>query len=258
MFGSCSAYARRIIKTINIVTDVLKRESKMKTIYGLLRSLSAVALLVIFSTSLSAAPLPWSNKVYSHFSDQEPLSSLLETLAASQNTQITVSKRIEDVVSVHFKKKTSKAIFDELVKAHGLIWYYDGGVLYISKKEEIQTGSINLKFQTTKEFAQSLRQLGVLDDHFYWVESERDNTVYFKGPERFVSSVLKMSKVLDKKPAKARIYKWVDKNGVPSFSSKMPSHFNKSRQLGIVDVDRGVSIVGDSPIESRWSGNFSE
>ena len=238
--------------------DASKREGKMKTLSKLLRSLSVVALFVACSASLSAAQLPWSDKSYSHFSDQEPLSSLLETLAASQNTQISISNRIKDVVSVHFKKKTAKIIFDVLVKAHGLIWYYDGGVLYISKKEEIQTGSIHLNYHTTKEFAQSLRQLGVLDDHFYWVESERDNTVYFKGPERFVSTVLKMSKVLDKKPAKAKIYKWVDKSGVPNFSSKMPGRFNKSRQLGVVDVDRGVSIVGDSPIESRWSGNFLE
>ena len=230
----------------------------MKIIFKLLKALSVLTLLVSFSTSLSAAQLPWSNKVYSHFSDQEPLSSLLATLAASQNTQIVVSKKIKDVVSVYFKEKTAKKIFDELVKAHGLIWYYDGGVLYISKKEEIQTGSIHLKFQTTKEFAQSLRQLGVLDDHFYWVESEQDNTVYFKGPERFVSSVLKMSKVVDKKPARARIYKWVDKNGVPNFSSQMPGQFNKSRQLGVIDVDKGVSIVGNPSVDSRWSGNFSQ
>jgi type III secretion protein C len=205
-----------------------------------------------------AVQLPWSDKVYSHFSDQEPLESLLETLAASQNTQITVSKRVDDVVSVYFKKKTAKVIFEALVKAHGLIWYYDGGVLYISKKDEMQTGSVNLKYHTTKEFAQSLRQLGVLDDHFYWMESQHDNTVYFKGPEQFVSTVLKMSKVLDKKPARPRIYKWIDKNGVPNFSSKMPSHFNKRKSLDVIDVDRGVSIVGDAVSRKRWEGKFLE
>lgn len=210
--------------------------------------ISSVLFSMLLSSSLSAAQLPWSDKVYSHFSDQEPLESLLETLAASQNTQIVVSKKIEDVVSVHFKEKTAKAIFQELVKAHGLIWYYDGGVLYISKKNEIQAGSINLKYHTTKEFAQSLRQLGILDDHFYWVESAHDNTVYFKGPERFVSTVLKMSNVLDKKPAKPRIYKWIDKKGVPTFSSKMPGHFNEHKNLNVIDVDRGVSVVGDSPL----------
>jgi len=255
MFGSCSGFKNH--RNLSLY-GCLTRESKMKIISTLLKNISVCIFLVFFSSNLLAAQLPWSNKIYTHFSDKEPLSSLLETLAASQNTQIQVSEKIKDVVSVYFKKKTAKVIFDELVKAHGLIWYYDGGVLYISKKEEIQTGSIHLKFQTTKEFAQSLRQLGVLDDHFYWVESEQDNTVYFKGPERFVSSVLKMSKVLDKKPARARIYKWIDKNGVPTFSSQMPSKFNKSRQLGIIDVDKGVSIVGESSAESRWSGNFLE
>jgi type III secretion protein C len=224
------------------------------------RHFICIILLSVMMLPLSvfATQLPWSNEKYSHFSDQEPLESLLGTLAASQNTQISVSKRVDDVVSVHFKNKTAKVIFKALVKAHGLIWYYDGGVLYISKKDEMQTGSVNLKYHTTKEFAQSLRQLGVLDDHFYWVESQHDNTVYFKGPERFVSTVLKMSKVLDKKPAKPRIYKWVDKNGVPNFSSKMPSHFNKSKNLDVVEVDNGVSVVGDPALAKRWLGNFSE
>lgn len=230
----------------------------MKITSHVLRKTCGIVLLTFMSSTISAAQLPWSNKLYTHFSDQEPLVSLLKTLAASQNTQISVSKKIDDVVSVYFKNKTAKAIFDELVKSHGLIWYYDGGVLYISKKDEIQTGSISLKFLTTKEYSQSLRQLGILDDHFYWVESEQDNTVYFKGPERFVSTVLKMSKVLDKKPAKARIYKWIDKNGVPTFSSTMPDRFNKTKNLGVIDVDKDVSIVGESSIDKRWSGNFSE
>ncbi len=220
-----------------------------------LKTTSIIIILMLLSSHLSAAQLPWSNKIYSHFSDQEPLSTLLETLAASQNTQVTISKKIDDVVSVHFKKKTAKNIFKELVKAHGLIWYYDGGVLYISKRDETQTGSVNLKYHTTKEFAQSLRQLGILDDHFYWVESEHDNTVYFKGPERFVSTVLKMSKILDKKPTKSRIYKWIDKNGVPNFSSKMPERFNKSKSLDVIDVDRDVSVVGNTSIERRWKAN---
>jgi len=224
---------------------------KLHIIYTILFS-------ILFSIDLSAAQLPWNDKVYSHFSDQESLESLLETLAASQNTQISVSKKIDDVISLHFKEKTAKAIFEELVKAHGLIWYYDGGVLYISKKDETQTGSISLKYHTTKEFAQSLRQLGILDDHFYWMESAHDNTVYFKGPERFVSTVLKMSKVLDKKPAKPRIYKWIDKNGVPTFSSSMPGHFNRSKDLNVIDVNKGVSVVADSVTKPRWLGDFSK
>ncbi len=218
----------------------------------------AALFSILFSINTSAAELPWSNKVYSHFSDQEPLPSLLETLATSQNTQISVDENIEDVVSLYFKEKTAKAIFEELVKTHGLIWYYDGDVLYVSKKDQIQTGSINLKYHTTKEFAQSLRQLGILDDHFYWKEAEHDNTVYFKGPERFVSTVLKMANVLDKKPSKPRIYKWIDKKGIPTFSSTMPSHLNKSKNLDLINVDQGVSVVADEAEISRWLGDFSK
>ncbi len=238
---------------------MIQKGKNTMNLYRKRRHFICIALFsTLFSINLSAAELPWSNKVYSHFSDQEPLASLLETLAASQNTQISVDEKVKDVVSLQFKEKTAKTIFEELVKAHGLIWYYDGDVLYISPKDQIQTGSINLKYHTTKEFAQSLRQLGILDDHFYWKESEHDNTVYFKGPERFVSTVLKMANVIDKKPSKPRIYKWIDKNGIPTFSSTMPSHLNKSKNLDLIDVDRGVSVVADDAEISRWLSDFSK
>ncbi|MCK5902345.1 MAG: hypothetical protein KAG28_04285 [Cocleimonas sp.] len=223
----------------------------MKLFTRYFQSIFIILLFSLCSSAVFAAELPWSNKRYSHFSDQEPLSALLSTLASSQSTQISVSKRIKDIVSVHFKERTTRSIFDELVKTHGLIWYYDGGVLYVSKKDEIQTGSVSLKYKTSKEFSQSLRQMGILDNHFYWVESEQDNAVYFKGPERFVSTVLKMVKVIDKRPNRARIYKWTDKDGIPSFTSKMPKHY-KNRKLRVVDIDSNLSLVGDSSEMTRW------
>lgn len=202
--------------------------------------------LVFCSLSLQAAPLPWAESEYAHYSNQEPIRDLLSALSASQKTPIVISKKVDSVVSAYFKTNSAKQIFDDIVKTYNLSWYYDGDTLYVYTKDEVETGSVALKYISPKDFTRSMKRLGILDDHFYWVASDVDKMIYFKGPERFVSSVLEMSKVLDKKTAKreitGEIYKWVDKRGVVNFGSKLPKELDKSRTSENVD-DLGYEVV---------------
>lgn len=191
-----------------------------------LKLLLPVCLLggcLLSAASVNAAPLPWDGGVYSHFSDQEPLGEVLKTLAASQNTPIVVSPMVKDVVSLKLKETTPRAMFDELVRTYGLIWYYDKESLYIYKEEEAQTASVSLKNHSPDEFTATLARLDVLDERFKWQVSEVDNLIYFTGPERFISSVLEMASVVDsQRLARQRIYRWKDARGVMNFSSEQP------------------------------------
>lgn len=189
----------------------------------LFASVCVLGACLMSASSVNAAPLPWDGGVYSHFSDQEPLSEVLKTLAASQNTPIVVSPKVKDVVSLKFKEMAPRAIFDELVRTYGLIWYYDKEALYIYKEEEAQTASVSLKNHTPEEFTAALKRLGVLDERFKWQVSEVDNLIYFTGPERFITSVLDMASVVDsQRLARQRIYRWKDAQGVMNFSSERP------------------------------------
>lgn len=170
-----------------------------------------------------AASVPWQDKSYSHFSDEEPLSKMLETLAAVQDIPIVISPEIDEVVSLHFKEKKPADIFAELVSNYGLIWYYDQEALFIYKENEVQNASVSLKQLSPQEFTNSLKRLKVLDERFQWKISEVDNIIYFTGPERFVSAVLDMAEVMDsRRAARRQIYRWKDANGVMNFSSRDP------------------------------------
>lgn len=197
------------------------------------RSLIFVLALVISQVS-QAAPLEWSNKKYSHFSDQEPLSAMLQTLATTQGTPIMVSPQVDEVVSMHYKQRLPKDIFDDLVKTHGLIWFYDGETLFVYKEEEAQRGSVSLEKMSPQEFTTALKRLNVLDDQYHWEVSEIDNVIYFVGPERFVSSVLDMAKMLDGQSNKrTQVFKWVDANGQVNYSNERP--------VNSMDVDKDVA-----------------
>lgn len=196
-----------------------------------------LSLIVIFLGGLqqaNAKELHWDDGVYTHYSDQEPLVSMLEALAASQNTPIIMSDKIDTVVSGYYKKMSPKEIFLKILKTNGLVWYYDGESLYVEREDEMQTGSVSLTNISAAQFTRSLERLGILDHHYQWTTSDVDKMVYFKGPEPLVTAVLEMSKVLDKKPSRASrpsIYKWVDENGITNFSSDAPDKYKNNSQV---------------------------
>ena len=180
-------------------------------------------MLMYVSSMAYAAPLPWNDKPYSHYSDQEPLSEMMKTLAANQGTPITLSPKVNDVVSMHYKNRTSREIFNDLVKTYGLIWYYDGESVFIYKEEEARRGSVSMENMTPSEFSEALKRLEVLDDQFHWEVSEVDNVIYFTGPERFVSSVLSMAELMDSNASKrTKIFRWTDASGQVNFSNERP------------------------------------
>lgn len=176
-------------------------------------------------------PVSWTEKTYTHFSNQEPLKDLLTTLAATQKTPIVVSEKINTVISGYYKQITPKAIFLEVIKTNGLVWYFDGNTLFINREDEMQTATVSLNNTSASAFTHALERLGVLDHQYHWVASDVDQMIYFKGPEQFVTAVLTMSESLDKEQKKVSIYKWVDKNGVTNFSSSLPEEGKTSVDL---------------------------
>ena len=203
---------------------------------------SVVCILSLSVQQLHAKELQWSGGKYTHYSDQEPLKSFLEALAASQKTPIIMSDKIDTVISGYYKKKSPKNIFLDVLKSNGLVWYYDGDTLFVEREEEMQTGSVSLVNVTASEFTSSLERLGILDHHYQWISSDADRMVYFKGPEPFVTAVLEMSKVLDKKVSHTSIYRWVDENGTTNFTSDAPDKYKKRTELKIVkEVEKKVA-----------------
>ena len=192
--------------------------------------LSFIVMFVLGLQQATAKELHWDDSVYTHYSDQEPLVSLLEALASSQNTPIIMSEKIETTVSGYYKKMSPKEIFLKVIKTNGLVWYYDGETLYVEREDEMQTGSVSLSNVSASQFTSSLERLGILDHHYQWIASDVDRMVYFKGPEPFVTAVLEMSKVLDKPSSRPQVYRWVDENGVTNFSTDMPEIYKKNRR----------------------------
>lgn len=211
----------------------------------LLRKVAFCVLLMCGYQSGSAAPLPWNDKPYSHYSDEEPLAEMLQTLAANQGTPITISEKVVDTVSLHYKNKPSKTIFEDVAKTYGLIWYYDGEAIFVYKEEEAKRGSVSMQNMTPSEFSEALERLEILDKQYHWEVSELDNVIYFTGPERFVNSVVSMAKLMDNQPKqRAKIFKWTDANGRVNFSNERPlSSRGADKDVATEDRFPGFDVV---------------
>lgn len=195
-----------------------------------------------------AAPLPWGDKPYSHFSDQEPLADMLTTLAANEKTPIVVSPAIKQVISAHFKERPVKSIFEELTKTQGLIWYYDKETLYVYKEDEVKTGSVSLKSLTPNEFVDALKRLEIYDDRFKWEVSEVDNVIKIIGPERLINVVIDNAKLMDSQASKEkRIYKWKDSTGKIHYSSDRPVMTDSNWDVKVSEKYPGVVVLDVIP-----------
>ncbi|MFZ1341824.1 MAG: DUF4124 domain-containing protein [Thiothrix eikelboomii] len=205
-----------------------------------------VVFLLLLTKAAWAAPLTWSQQAYSHFSDQEPLVDLLQTLASTQKVPVVLSPQIKDVVSLHYKQQLPEVIFDNLVKTYGLIWFFDGETLYVYKENEAQRGSVSLEKMTPQAFTTAMKRLNVLDSQYHWEVSEVDNMIYFTGPERFVSSVLDMAKMMDnQKLERPQVYKWIDAKGQVNYSNERPKSTNTEVNKDVATKERfpGFDVV---------------
>lgn len=193
--------------------------------------------ILLFTSTVMADALPWETETYTHYSEQEPLREMLQAMASALNTTAVISDDIDDVVSVYYREAAPKTILNELSQAHDLMWFYDGEALFVYKKDEAQTGSVTLKHMPVSEFTSTMKKLGIFSDEFYWKELEEESLIQFKGPERFVTSVLQMAKIVDvPRTSHQKVYKWVDTKGVVNFSSRNP---NKGR----TDSNTNVTVL---------------
>lgn len=183
--------------------------------------------LVVFLFAVSgagAAELRWPDTIYSHYSNQEPLRDVLESMASSQAIPVVVSDKVQDVISVSFTELSPGEIFSRLMSAYKLTWYYDGNTLYVYRIDETQSAVIKLRSLTPLQFQTSLERLDMFDNRFRWNADQDQKLIYFSGPPRFVSLVNEMAKQLD--TARARnpntVYTWVDRQGITHYSSAPP------------------------------------
>jgi type III secretion protein C len=91
-------------------------------------------------------------------------------------------------VSGRFRGRASQ-LFDELIEAYGLTWYFDGLTLHVYSLAEMDTQLIQLLPADVPRIESTLRWMGLTDARFPLRVVEEEGQVLVSGPPRFVQLV---------------------------------------------------------------------
>jgi len=212
---------------------------------------------IVLITSIQAIPVysasvNWSRTPYTLYSNQENLGDVITGLASSEGIPVEISDSIDDVISGNFENMTRGAIFEQLVSAYGLSWYFDGHRLYVDRLENTRSATIRLNSIGVEAFKRHLMSLGVFDEDYQygWKAIKHKKIVYISGPAPFVDRVKQMASALDDRHRTSyTVYKWTDAKGLTHFSSD-PSEAPQNTE--IIEVHSGgyTSVPQHAPEES--------
>lgn len=137
--------------------------------------------------------IPWRSYILSHVAAAEPIDQLLREFAADQGVPLVVSEKVEGNVSGDFGPLHPREFLDEVTRNNGLVWYYDGSVLYVYRSDEVTSKVLPVRGAQLGEVLDALEELGVLSDRFPVKTLEKRSLLYVAGPPRYLEIVTQMT-----------------------------------------------------------------
>lgn len=153
------------------------------------RLLAGLIALLATGADLVLAQIPWNRQGFSYAAENKPLTELLRQLCAAQSIPVVISDKVEGTVNGKFTAVEPQALLESLAAAYGLIWFFDGDVLYIYDDSEIDSQIINAPGLDFEQLDRILRDLQI--DFGQPRNSLRmtEELVSVAGPPRFVKLV---------------------------------------------------------------------
>src|SRR5437016_1566760 len=124
------------------------RNVKVVSMVGknLLKFLPLIFASIALQASMVGASEPrWKAGTFSHVSQDEPLRSVLQSLASANGMSAAVSARVNERISGKFQSLDPQRFLESISEANGLIWYCEGSTLYIYRSDEIRTQMVQLQ-----------------------------------------------------------------------------------------------------------------
>ncbi len=87
------------------------------------------------------------------------------------------------------RAETAGAFLTRLAEANGLIWYFDGSVLYVNSTEEYATQIIDAGRANGAMVIEEVRRLSLMDDRFSIKSTPNAPALRVSGPPAFIAMV---------------------------------------------------------------------
>jgi type III secretion protein C len=153
---------------------------------------AGLALCALFGASLTpaqAAEVRWRTAKFTYQTKGQEVRDFLRAFAASQGLSVIVDPGVESKsVSGNFNV-TPQSMLEWIANTYGLIWYFDGTVLYVYPSSEAKSQVVRLNNTSAERLRQSLDRLGISDRRYPVKFDSVANTALVSGPKRYVELV---------------------------------------------------------------------
>ncbi len=145
---------------------------------------------------LQAAEVRWRTEKFAYVTKGQAVRDFLRQFGASQGLTVVVDPAVEGTVVGNFNL-TPQSMLEFVATTFGLIWYFDGNVLYVYPTSEARSQILRLNYTTADRLRQTLTKLGITDKRYPVTFDASANTALVSGPKRYVELVEQSARALD-------------------------------------------------------------
>ncbi len=154
------------------------------------------AVFAVGLAPLQAAEVRWRTEKFAYVTKGQAVRDFLRQFGASQGLTVVVDPAVEGTVVGNFNL-TPQSMLEFVATTFGLIWYYDGNVLYVYPTSEARSQILRLNYTTSERLRQTLTKLGINDKRYPITFDASANTALVSGPKRYVELVEQSARALD-------------------------------------------------------------
>ncbi len=152
--------------------------------------------LCVRADPVHARDLVFKSKKFVYKAESKPLADVLRDFAASQATPIIVADGVTGVVNATFDLPP-QSFLKTMSLAFGVIWYFDGVMLYVYPSQLMQTQFFKIKGYSPATVLSKLEAFGLGDTQYPLKYEPGDNMLMAYGPPRHIELVEAMVNALN-------------------------------------------------------------
>jgi type III secretion protein C len=175
------------------------------------RQLAAAATsaltLALATPSMADAP-PWPDAPFTYMAKEHSLTRLVTSFARAYGLEARFSAGIADDAPPNTGRLSAASpteFLNQLCASYGLMWFYESGVLYLSKRSERVTRVLNTKGFSGNALRKTFTEMGLLDTRFGWADVEEGGGVIVSGPPTYVELLEKAVAALPDSPPEQQL-----------------------------------------------------
>jgi type III secretion protein C len=146
------------------------------------------AIALVASNTVSASEIHWRTSNFTYVAQDKSLKDFIHDFAADQGINVVIAPDVDGTINGKFNL-TPQSMLDLLAMSYGVMWYYDGSVLYVSSAGDVSSEVMPLGSVGAGQFQEALNRLGIYDSRYPIHYDRAHGTARLAGPKRYIELV---------------------------------------------------------------------